>query len=533
MEIVGKGTWIDLVGHRVVEREKSLGRSLNLIRVESGIGASGIPHVGSLADAARAAAVKLALENLGYRSEFIAFSDDLDGLRKVPYGLPEWLSEYLAFPVSSIPDPYKCHESYGAHMSSILMDAMDRCGIQYTFMSGLEAYKRGIYNSQIAKILENVDVIGKAIEKITGQTKFEEQLPYFPICENCGRIYLPKAREYDRVSRKVIYRCEGAEIRKKFIQGCGHEGEVRVTDGCGKLAWKVEFAARWAALDIRYEAYGKDIADSVKVNDWVSDNVLNYPHPYHVRYEMFLDKGGKKISKSAGNVFTPQTWLRYGTPQSLLLLLYKRIAGTRALSVSDIPGYMDEVDKLEQLYFTKKGSTDMKEVKARGLYEYINLLRPADKPSQHVPYSLLVQLCSVAPEGREIEYVENKLRQYGMINVAEEKLKKKIELALNWSKDMQTIERKTLRLNEKEKQLVTEFVDSLSSQDPKQIQYAIFEIARKHSVEPKDFFKLLYMILLGTESGPRLGPYLVDLGVEKARQTLLSSVTTQDSIRQE
>jgi len=527
MDIIGKGTWIDLVGHRVIEREKSLNRSLNIIRVESGLGASGIPHVGSLADAARAAVVQLALENLGYKSEFIAFSDDMDGLRKVPNGLPDWLSNYLAFPVSTIPDPYKCHESYGAHMSSMLMDAMDKCGIKYTFKSGNETYKKGIYNSQIVKILAKVDNIGKAIEEITGQTKYEEQLPYFPICEKCGRIYLPKAIKYDKGSQKVIYKCEGAEIRKKFIQGCGHEGEVKVTEGHGKLAWKVEFAARWAALDIRYEAYGKDIADSVKVNDWVADNILDYPHPYHVRYEMFLDKGGKKISKSAGNVFTPQTWLNFGTKQSLLLLLYKRIVGTRVLSVSDIPTYMDEVDQLEQFYFSKKESEDMKDVKTKGLYEYINLLHPPGKPSHHVPYSLLVQLCTIAPEGKEVEYVENKLKQYGMIKEGEPILIQKIRMALNWSKEMQAVERKKMHLSDSEKQLVKEFANSLNTQDSKQIQFAVFETARKHALEPKDFFKLLYRILLGTESGPRLGPYLIDFGVDKARTILLSTLTEQ------
>jgi len=527
MNIIGKGTWIDLVGNRVIEREKSLNRPLGNIRVESGLGASGIPHVGSLADAARAAAVQLALQNLGYKSEFIAFSDDMDGLRKVPYGLPDWLNNYLAFPVSTIPDPYKCHESYGAHMSSMLMDAMDKCGIRYTFMSGHDTYKRGVYNSQIIKILEKVDSIGKAIEEITGQTKFEGQLPYFPICEKCNRIYLPKALEYDKESQKVIYKCEGAEIRKRFIQGCGHEGEVKVTEARGKLAWKVEFAARWAALDIRYEAYGKDIADSVKVNDWVADNILNYPHPFHVRYEMFLDKGGKKISKSAGNVFTPQTWLEYGTTQSLLLLLYKRIVGTRALSVSDIPTYMDEVDQLEQFYFSKKESDDMKDVKTKGLYEYINLLRPPAKPPQHVPYSLLVQLCAVAPEGKEIEYVSNKLKQYGMVKEVDQGLAQKIGMALKWSKEMQAVERKKVFLNDSEKQLVNEFQESLNTQDPKQIQFTVFEVARKHMLEPKDFFKLLYRILLGTESGPRLGPYLVDLGIDKARTILLSTLDEQ------
>jgi len=518
MGIIGKGTWIDLVAHRVIEREKSLGRPINLIRVESGIGASGIPHVGSLADAARAAAVKLALENLGYKSEFIAFSDDMDGLRKVPFGFPSWLNDYLAFPVSSIPDPYECHESYGAHMSSMLIDAMNKCGIQYSFMSGREAYKRGIYDDQIIKILDNVDAIGKAIEEITGQTKFQFQLPYFPICEKCGRIYLPKALKYEKETGKVLYKCEGAEIRKKFLKGCGYEGEVKAGSSNGKLAWKVEFAARWAALDIRYEAYGKDIADSVKVNDWVADNILNFPHPSHVRYEMFLDKGGKKISKSAGNVFTPQTWLNYGTPQSLLLLLFKRIVGTRVLSIEDIPNYMDEVDQLEDLYFEKRDIKDMWEIKARGLYEYINLLQPPEKPSQHVPYSLLVQLCAVAPQGREIEYVVNKLRQYGMVKEPDNKLLQKIQLALNWAKDMNVVERKKVQISEKEKQLISEFVNSLTSDDPKTIQYSVFEIAKRNQVEPREFFKTLYKILLGTESGPRLGPYLVDLGVDKAKE---------------
>ncbi|MEM1985587.1 MAG: lysine--tRNA ligase [Nitrososphaeria archaeon] len=523
MQIIGKGTWIDLVAYKVIEREKSLGRSLDLIRVESGLGASGIPHIGSLADAARAAAVKLALENLGYKSEFIAFSDDMDGLRKVPHGLPEWLNDYLAYPVSSIPDPFKCHESYGTHMSSMLIDAMEKCGIEFKFMSGRDAYKRGLYTKQAVKILENWEKIGQAIEEITGQTKFKSQLPYFPICENCHRIYLARATLYDKNVQKVVYKCEGTEIRKKFIKGCGYEGETKIDKDQGKLAWKVEFAARWASLDIRYEAYGKDIADSVKVNDWVADNILDFPHPYHVRYEMFLDKGGKKISKSAGNVFTPQTWLRYGTPQSLLLLLYKRIVGTRTLSIEDIPNYMDEVDQIEEIYFSKKEPSSMWEIKLRGLYEYINLLKPPEKPSKHIPYSLLVQLGAIAPEGKEVEYVVNKLKQYGMIKEADEKVIQRIKLAINWAKEMHEVKREKIQLNEKEKQMIKELISTLTN-DPKESQQAIFQTAKKYEVEPKDFFKTLYKILLGTESGPRLGPYIVDIGLEKARTILAQAI---------
>ncbi|HSA98587.1 MAG TPA: lysine--tRNA ligase, partial [Candidatus Nitrosotenuis sp.] len=132
-KIIGRGTWIDKLAHEMIEREQQLGRDTSLLRVESGLGASGIPHIGSLGDAVRAYGVKLALENLGYKSDLIAYSDDLDGLRKIPEGLPDWLGEHIAKPVSLIPDPFGCHDSYGMHMSSLLLDGLDNLGIKYDF----------------------------------------------------------------------------------------------------------------------------------------------------------------------------------------------------------------------------------------------------------------------------------------------------------------------------------------------------------------------------------------------------------------
>ena len=155
--------------------------------------------------------------------------------------------------------------------------------------------------------------------------------------------------------RAISYVCKDAEIGGNLIKGCGHEGVSRIGVDLGKLAWKVEFAARWAAYDIRFEAYGKDIMDSVHVNDWVAENILGYAPPHHVKYEMFLDRRGKKISKSLGNVITSQRWLKYGTKQSLLLLLYKRITGARELGFEDIPSLMDEYHELEMAYFSDGG----------------------------------------------------------------------------------------------------------------------------------------------------------------------------------
>lgn len=525
--IIGRGTWLDKVASKIIEREKKLGRPLDNIRVESGLGASGIPHVGSLGDAVRAYGVKLALENLGYRSELIAFSDDMDGLRKVPQGIPMWMEEYIAKPVSMIPDPFSCHQSYGQHMSSMLCEALDRLGIKYTFKSGSEAYRSGVLNNAITTILENAQLIGERIAEMLGQKKYEEVLPYFPICEGCGRIYVAEAYQYIPSEKKALYRCRGVRVGERWVEGCGYEGEVDVTRGLGKLSWKAEFAARWAALDIRFEAYGKDIADSVKVNDWVSDEILHHPHPYHVRYELFLDKSGRKISKSLGNVFTPQAWLRYGTPQSLLLLMYKRIAGTRNLSIEDIPKYVDEYDMLEDIYFGKvKVENEAKLRMLRGLYEYIHHLKPPSRPSTHIPYRLLTQLASIAPPEDKAGYILRKLMRYGIVREATPDIEERIKLAINWAEDFKTIEQAKPTLTPNEEKAIRELITFIkTSRSPEEIQSEIFQAARRNGIKPPEFFKTLYKILIGSDRGPRLGPYIVDIGIEKAVEQLQQSIS--------
>ena len=519
IEVVGRGTWLDKVAKRILEREQKLGRSLRLINVESGLGASGIPHVGSIGDALRAYGVRLALQDIGYKSRLIAYSDDLDGLRKIPEGLPEWLSQHIAKPVSMIPDPFNCHESYGSHMSSMLLDGLDKLAIDYTFQSGAEAYKSGLLNKQIDIILQNADKIGAKIAEVLGQTKFEKVLPYYPICAGCGRMYVAQTHQYISEEKKVIYKCDGAEIRKQWLQGCGHSGETDITKGLGKLSWKGEFAARWSALDIRFEAYGKDIADSVHINDWISDEVLKFPHPSHIKYELFLDKSGKKISKSLGNVFTPQTWFMYGTPQSLMLLMFKRIKGTRNLSVDDIPNYMDELDTLEDLYFSKtKEENEQKSIRLKGLYEYVHKLSIPKEPSLHVPYRLLVQLVAVAPPDDLVGYVERKLASYGMLKQVDEPLKMKIALARKWVEDFSKLERKKVFLSEVDKRCISELAQYLAGEvDQKALQSEIFEIAKRNDTEPSQFFKTLYRVLLGSERGPRLGPYMIDMGKKRIK----------------
>jgi lysyl-tRNA synthetase class 1 len=532
-KMVGFGTWYDLMAKKIIAREQTLKRDMSRIRTEMGLGASGFPHIGSLGDASRSYAVTLALKNMDYNSELVAFCDDKDGLRKVPAGLPadavQSLEKYLGYSVSTIPDPFGCHESYGKHMSSLLLEALDKCGIEYKYYSATEVYKKGLLLNEIRTLLTNAKQVGEIINQEVGQETYNEVLPFFAVCEKCGHLYTTRAYKFDAKTDKVTYKCEGLEIKGKKTAGCGYEGEVDIKSGQGKLTWKSEFAARWKALDIRFEAYGKDISDSVRINDRICREVLKFEPPSHAKYEMFLDKSGKKISKSAGNVFTPQVWFNYGSSQSLLLLMLKRFVGTRSLDVSDIPFYMNELDYLEDVYFGKKQVGIKDEIRLKGLFQYCYVMKPPTNASIHVPYNLLTFLVKMAPKECLDDYVVEKLQNYGYlpkgqgINAA---LKQRIEYALNWTRDFEEIKESRVELTAEETRAVTALIERLQTEvEADEIQNAIFNSAKNNGLKPATFFKVLYQILMGAPQGPRLGPYVLAMGKQNVVAALKRVVT--------
>ncbi|MCL2359416.1 lysine--tRNA ligase [Candidatus Bathycorpusculum sp.] len=527
-EIVGMGTWYDMMAKKVIEREQTLNRDMSRIRTEMGLGASGFPHIGSLGDASRSYAVTLALKNLNCNSELIAFCDDKDGLRKVPAGLPadtaKSLEKYLGYSVSTIPDPFGCHESYGKHMSSLLLEALDKCNIQYKYYSAKEVYQKGLLLNEIRTLLTNAKQVGEIIKQEVGQETYNDVLPFFAVCEKCGHLYTTRAYKFDPKTDKVTYKCEGLEIRGKLISGCGHEGEVDIKSGEGKLTWKSEFAARWRALDIRFEAYGKDIADSVRINDRICREILHYEPPSHAKYEMFLDKGGKKISKSAGNVFTPQVWFNYGSPQSLLLLMLKRFVGTRAIDVSDIPSYMNELDDLEDIYFDKKQTNPKEDTRLKGLFQYCYVMNPPTTPSIHVPYNLLAFLVKMAPKECLNDYITEKLQSYSYLkkdqNITPD-LQKRIAYAQNWTRDFDEIKESSVELSVIERKALSELSIRLQDNlDADAIQNVIFNVAKDNGLKVGAFFKVLYSVLMGAPQGPRLGPYVLAMGKQNVINAL-------------
>jgi lysyl-tRNA synthetase class 1 len=231
---------------------------------------------------------------------------------------------------------------------------------------------------------------------------------------------------------------------------------------------------------------------------------------------MFLDKGGKKISKSAGNVFTPQVWFRYGSPQSLLLLMLKRFVGTRTLGVADIPSYMNELDELEEVYFGKKQVSSKEAAKLKGLYEYCWVMKPPTEPSVHVPYNLLAFLVKMAPKECLNEFLTEKLHSYRYLQKNQQvdaDLSKRVEYALNWVRDFEEIKETPVSLTEAEEKAITTLVTVLEDVDePDEIQNAIFNAAKTNSLKPRGFFRTLYSILMGAPQGPRLGPYILAMG---------------------
>lgn len=529
-EVIGRGTWIDKQALKVVDRKDNLkGKHPLIIRTESGLGASGFPHIGSFADASRAYGFKLALEDLGRESEFLAFADDMDGLRKVPAGTPPELKEHLGKPVSIIPDLWGCHDSYGQHMSSLLIDALTKAGIEFTPVSAHELYRSGKMKPQVIKLLTNAKLAGEIIKETTDSEKYIDQIPYHAICNQCGKIYTTKAKTFDVKKGKVEYICEGDEIRGNMLKGCGNHDWSDISKGEGKLTWKVEFAARWDLLQIDFEAYGKDILESVECNDRICREIFNYESPTHARYEMFLDKGGTKISKSKGNVFTPQDWFKYGSSQSLALLTYKRMKGTRTLSVVDIPIYMSEIDYLEDIYFGRiKEKNESHKRNLMGLYEYCWHLKPPEKPSIHIPYNLLVNLISVAPDTAREEFIESRLNLYGYLkeNTSLKQIAEKIILTSNWVNDFKSLEETKIVLSNEQKVAIKMLIERIEKMtDADSIQTAIFETAKNNQIKPRDFFKILYQILLNTKRGPKLGPYISTMGVKNVIKSLNKNLT--------
>lgn len=516
--------WLDAIARNIVEREKRLGRNFNVLRVESGIGASGFPHIGSVGDSLRAYGVKLALENLGHRSELIAYSDDRDGLRKVPAGIPEDYSRYLGMPVSEIPDPFGCHASYGEHMSSLLIDALEKLGVEFTFISGTEAYRSGLLDDQVKRLVEGSHAVDKIVREEVGSSKPEGWIYYWARCENCGRIYTTRVIRVLPDEGKLIYACDQGF---KGVRGCGHVGETSYLRGEGKLSWKGEFAARWSALGIVFEPHGKDIADSFRVNSRIAREVLGYEPPLTVRYEMFLDRTGRKISKSAGNVITPQMWMELSPPEALRMLMFKRYHGTRSVSLQKSPLYINELElNLRRYHGLEKIGSERDRVTLRRLMEFTYLMEGVPPPPPY-RYTAVLNVISMLPSELEFEEllsIASDLisRYYGLSKeelLRDTFFRSYVSYAHNYVRYFGSGIREKVEIDERTFAAISSFVEEISpDMSADEIQNRAFDAARRMNIPAREFFSAIYMVMLGQPQGPKLGPLIHRLGVKRFKE---------------
>ncbi|MCD6243697.1 MAG: lysine--tRNA ligase [Candidatus Korarchaeota archaeon] len=530
--------WLDKIAHDVVEREEKLGRKLDVLRVESGIGASGFPHIGSVGDSLRAYGVKLGLEEIGYKSELIAYSDDRDGLRKVPAGVPEEYSRYLGMPVTEIPDPWGCHSSYGEHMSTMLIDALEKLGIEFTFISATEAYRSGLLDEQVSKLVEEHYRVDKIIREEVGSGKPEGWVHYWPRCEECGRIYTTHVIEVLPDEKKVVYACDQ---EFKGIKGCGHVGEASYIRGDGKLSWKGEFAARWAALGIVFEPHGKDITDSFRVNARISREVLGYEPPLTVMYEMFLDSTGGKISKSKGNVITPQMWMDFSPPEALRMLMFKRYHGTRNISLQSSPLYINELERnIRRYHELERIKSERDRITIKRLMEYTYLMEGVPKPWPY-RYSAVLSVVSMLPKDMRFEELlrlsADLISRYYDVGpnelMMDSNFRRYVFYARNYVDNFgREIGRIEIASNVLE--VVNRFVHSLTEDmDEDAIQDTAFNTARSSNIPVREFFKAIYLILLGQPEGPKLGPLIRRVGVNKFKELYRRSLEEGRIVRKE
>src|ERR1700744_1849814 len=316
-----------------IEKHAAQGKKPERLLFETGYGPSGLPHIGTFGEVARTSWVRHAFETMSdIPTHLIAFSDDMDGLRKVPDNLPqpEMLAANLGKPLTSIPDPFGTHESFGHHMNARLKSFLDRFGFRYEFYSSTATYKSGRFDEALLRILANYDKVMALMLPPLGEERQQTYSPFLPVSPRSGKVLLAKVVDRDVAKGTITY-----------VEEDGSNETVPVTGGHCKLQWKPDMGMRWAALGVDYEMYGKDHLSQAPLYSAICRIAGGAP-PEQYMYEMFLDDSGQKISKSKGNGITIEEWLTYGSPQSLALFMFQKPRTAKRLYFDVIPKAVDE-----------------------------------------------------------------------------------------------------------------------------------------------------------------------------------------------
>lgn len=478
---------------------------------QCGFGASGLPHMGTFGEAARPTMVRNAFRALtedAISTKLIVFSDDMDGLRKIPDNVPNraMLEEDRDKPVSSVRDPFGEHESFAAHNNARLRAFLDGFGFDYEFMSSTQTYKSGRFDKVLLLMLERFDAIQAVMLPTLGEERRATYSPFLPISPKSGRVLQVPTLERNLDKGTIVFADED-----------GTPTEVPVTGGHVKLQWRPDWAARWYALGVDFEASGKDLVDSVRVSNKLV-RVLGGTPPEAFHFELFMDENNQKISKSKGNGLTMEEWLRYGAPESLAYYMYQSPKSAKRLYFDVIPKATDEY--LQQLDAFNKARTTSNATAIDNPAWHVHRGAPPEKGSP-LSFSLLLNLVSAADAStKEILWAFISRYIPGATPQSEPMLDRLVGYAINYYEDFVKPSKKFRAPDAKERgameDLVARFKALPAGADAEAIQNEVFEAGKAAGFEPlRAWFQALYEVLLGQSQGPRFGSFAAIFGLER------------------
>ncbi|MEO8547018.1 MAG: lysine--tRNA ligase [Sphingomicrobium sp.] len=482
---------------------------------ETGYGPSGLPHIGTFNEVLRTTFVRNAFHELtGQPTRLIAFSDDMDGLRKVPDNVPnaEMLTEHLGRPLTRIPDPFGEQESFAHYNNAMLRHFLDRFGFDYEFLSATDCYLSGRFDAVIRNVLEHWDAVMGVMLPTLREERRKTYSPVLPISPASGRVLQVPVEVMDAAAGTIAFTDEdGTRITQSAL------------GGLAKLQWKVDWAARWVALGVDYEMAGKDLIESVVQSGKIA-RVLGGRPPEGFNYEMFLDENGEKISKSKGNGLSLEQWLRYGSEESLAFYIYREPRKAKSLHLGVIPRAVDE-------YWQFRGNYADQPIEQK-LGNPVHHIHAGKVPEGELPltYGLLLNLVSLPGCGDQ-ETAWKFVQRYAP-DTSEEthaELDELIGLAVNYARDFVTPELKRRAPTEVEAAALRDLDDELAKlpadAEPEAIQHIIFEVGKRHAFEPlRAWFQALYETLLGSSQGPRMGSFIALYGVDNSRRLIAEAL---------
>ena len=492
---------------KVAARLEASGKAAALF--ETGYGPSGLPHIGTFGEVARTSWVRRAFATLtGKPSRLLAFSDDMDGLRKVPDNVPNqaMLAQHLGKPLTAIPDPFGTHPSFGAHNNARLRTFLDGFGFEYEFASSTEYYRAGRFDAALRRVLERYDAVIEVILPTLGPERRATYSPFLPLHPRTGRVMQVPIEARDAAAGMISWR--DPESGERF--------ETAVTGGACKLQWKADWAMRWYALGVDYEMSGKDLIDSVRLSGRIC-SILGVPPPVGFTYELFLDEQEKKISKSRGNGLSVDEWLRYAPPESLGQFMYNAPHRAKRLTFDVIPRAVDE-------YLANAARE-----RAQGEVErqvnpawHIHLGRTPNHAGSPVSYAMLLNLASVVNAERP-EILWGFIRRYSPGAAPETMpfLDKLVDCAIAYYRDFVRPVKRYRLPTEQERAALADLAETLRGMaddaEPEAVQNAVYEVGKRHGFAEslRAWFGCLYQVLLGQQEGPRFGAFAALYGLHE------------------